>query len=74
MLMLSVDVLPPGFGALDRRLPPHDGFLFLAEPLDLLLDSEQLLPLSNFIFGGFFLPVLQLDLLEPDVSLDDLYW
>jgi hypothetical protein len=38
--MLSVDVLPPGFGALDRRLPPHDGFLFLTEPLDLLLDSE----------------------------------
>ena len=62
------------FGALSDCLSSHDGFLFLAEPLDLLLDSEQLLPLSNFIFGGFFLPVLQLDLLEPDVSLDDLYW
>jgi hypothetical protein len=45
----------------------------LAEPLDLLLDSEQLLLLSSFIFEGFFLSVLQLDLLELDVSMDDLY-
>jgi hypothetical protein len=66
-------VLPPGFDALDGLLP-HDGFLFLVEPLDLLLDSEQLLLLSSFIIGCFFLLVLQLDLLELDVSLDDLYW
>jgi hypothetical protein len=44
------------------------------EPLDLLLDSEQLLLVSSFIFGGLFLPVLQLDLLEVGVSLNDLYW
>jgi hypothetical protein len=66
-------VLPPGFGALDWRLPPHDGFLFLADPLDLLLDSEQLLFLSSFILGGFLLSILQLDLFKLDVSLDDLY-
>jgi hypothetical protein len=66
-------VLPLGFGALDCHWPPHDGFLFLAEPLDFLLDSEQLLLLSSFIFEGFFLSVLQLDLLELDVSMDDLY-
>jgi hypothetical protein len=44
------------------------------EPLNLLVDSEQLLLFSRFIFSGFFLPVLQLDLFELSVSLDDLYW
>jgi hypothetical protein len=67
-------VLPLGFGALDYHLPSQNGFLFLMEPLDLLLDSEQLLLVSSFIFGGLFLPVLQLDLLEVGVSLNDLYW
>jgi hypothetical protein len=67
-------VLPPGFGVLSYYLPPHERFLFLMEPLDLLLDSEQLLLFSRFIFGGFFLQVLQLDLFDLSVSLDDLYW
>jgi hypothetical protein len=39
-LSLSIDVLPLSFEVLDCRLPPHDGFLFLTEPLILLLDSE----------------------------------
>jgi hypothetical protein len=65
--------LTPSFGSLDYRLPPHDGFLFLTEPLNFLLDSKLFLLLSGFIFGGFFFPVLQLDLLKLDVSLDNLY-
>jgi hypothetical protein len=51
---LSVDVLPLGFGVLGCHLPTHDGFLFLVEPLNLLLDSEQLLLINSFIFRGFF--------------------
>jgi hypothetical protein len=51
-------VLPPDFGVVSYYFPPHDIFLVLIEPLDLLLDSEQLLLFSRFIFGGFFLPVL----------------
>jgi hypothetical protein len=70
---LSVYVLSPGFGTLNCCLPPHDGFLFLTEPLDLLLDYEHLL-LCSFILGGFCLPILHLDLLKLSISLDDLYW
>jgi hypothetical protein len=66
-------VLHLSFGALDYRLPPHDGFLFLVGPFDLLSDSNQLLLLNSFILRDFFLPVLQLNLLEVDISLDDLY-
>jgi hypothetical protein len=65
-------VLPLGFGALDRCFPPHDGFMFLVEPLNLVLDFEQLL-LDIFVFEGFFFLVLQLNLLKLDISLDDLY-
>jgi hypothetical protein len=35
----SVDVLPPDFVMLSCCLLPCDGFLFLTEPLYLLLDS-----------------------------------
>jgi hypothetical protein len=71
---LSIYVLPPGFGALNCCVPPHDRFVFLTEPLNLLLDSEQLFLFYNFVFGGFFLPILHLDLFELDISLDDLFW
>jgi hypothetical protein len=37
---LPVNVLPSGFGTLGRCLPPYDDFLFLVEPLDLLLDPS----------------------------------
>jgi hypothetical protein len=37
---LSVDVLSTSFGALHCGLVSHNGFLFLSEPLDLLLDSD----------------------------------
>jgi hypothetical protein len=70
---LSFCMLPSGFGTLNCCLPRHDGFLFLMEPLNLLLDSEQLL-FYSFIFEGFFLPVLYLDLFELNISFDDLYW
>jgi hypothetical protein len=50
------------------------GFLFLMESPDFQLDSDQLLLLCSFIFGGFFIPGLQLDLIELNIALDDLYW
>jgi hypothetical protein len=37
---LSVDVLSTSFDALHYGLPSQNGFLFLSEPLDLLLDSD----------------------------------
>jgi hypothetical protein len=70
----SVYVLPPSFGTLDCYLPPHDGLLFLTEPFNLLLDSEQLLLFCGFFIKGFFLPVWDLDLFDLSVSLNDLYW
>jgi hypothetical protein len=44
----------------------------LTEPLNLQLDYEQFLLLSSFVFGCFFFPVLQLELLKLDISLNDL--
>jgi hypothetical protein len=35
----SVNMLPSGFGALSYCLPSCDSFLFLMEPLNLLLNS-----------------------------------
>jgi hypothetical protein len=37
---LPVDGLPVSFGTLNYSLPSHNGFLFLLEPLNLLLDSD----------------------------------
>jgi hypothetical protein len=71
---LSIDVLSLGFDTLDYYLPPNDGFLFLTEPFNLLLDSEQLLFLCSFFLEGFFFPVLYLDLLNLDISMNNLYW
>jgi hypothetical protein len=70
---LPVNVLSFGFGILNCCLPPCDGFLLLADPLDLLPDHGQLLLLCSFIFEIPFL-VFILDLLELDIALDDLYW
>jgi hypothetical protein len=47
----------------------------MTEPLNFLLDSNQLLLLfGSFGFVGFFVLVLHLDLVKLDVALDDLYW
>jgi hypothetical protein len=70
----SVNMLSSGFCMLNYWLPPLDGFLFLTEPLDLLLDSRQLLLFYSFIFKGFIFPVLHLDLLEVYILLNDLNW
>jgi hypothetical protein len=52
-------------------LRPHDGFLFLMEPLNFLLYLDQLLQLcSGFIFVVFFITLLHVDLIELDVALD----
>jgi hypothetical protein len=66
---LCVDVLFASFGVLSYCLPPHDGFLFLSEPLDLLLDSNQLL-FCDIVFESFIFPVFHLYLLEVYVVLD----
>jgi predicted CDP-diglyceride synthetase/phosphatidate cytidylyltransferase len=66
----SVYVLPLCFGPLGYCLSPHDGFLFLTESLDLLLDSEQLLLFCGFIFEGFFFSVFHLKLLGICILLD----
>jgi hypothetical protein len=65
----SVYVLPLGFCTLNCCLPPHDGFLFLIEPFNLLLDSNQLL-FCGFVFKGFFFPIFHLELLQVYVVLD----
>jgi hypothetical protein len=35
---LPIDVLPTDFDTLNCSLPPQDGFLFLSEPLNFLLN------------------------------------
>jgi hypothetical protein len=67
--MLSVS-----FNALNDGLPSHDGFLFLPEPLYFLLGPYQLLlQYSGFIFFGFLIPILHLDLIKLSITLHDLY-
>jgi hypothetical protein len=74
--MLSVDMLPTSLDALDCGLPSHDGFLFLSEPLNFLLDSDQLFLLCCYFFFlfGFFVPIMDLDLFRLCLPLDYLYW
>jgi hypothetical protein len=56
---LSIDVLPMGLDVLDCSMSSQDGFLFLPEPLNFLLDYGQLFLLyCCFIFFGFFIPIL----------------
>jgi hypothetical protein len=69
----SIDMLPSTLGTLCCCLPPCDGFLFLTEPLDLLLDSGKLLFCSS-VFEGLFFPIFHLNMLELSVVLDDLNW
>jgi hypothetical protein len=71
---LSIDVLHAGLDASDYSLSSQDGFLFLPKPLNFLLDSGQLLLLCCcFIFLCFFIPVMDLDLIELCVSLSHVY-
>jgi hypothetical protein len=66
-------VLSSSFGTLSCYLPPHDGFLFLMEPLNFLLDSDQFLLLFyGFVFISIFILVLHLDLIKLDIALNDL--
>jgi hypothetical protein len=56
---LSIDVLPMGLDVLDCSMSSQDGFLFLLEPLNFLLDYGQLFLLyCSFIFLSFFIPIL----------------
>jgi hypothetical protein len=57
------------------RQVSHDGFLFLPEPLYLLLNPHQLLLLCcSFAFLSFPILFLHLDLIELGISMDDLEW
>jgi hypothetical protein len=47
---LPIDVLPMSFSALHCSLSYHDGFLFLSEPLNLLLNSSEFLFLCYCYF------------------------
>jgi hypothetical protein len=56
-------------------LVPHDGFLFLPEPLYFLLDFDQLLLLCNsFYFLSFLIPFFYLDLITLIVTVNDPKW
>jgi hypothetical protein len=62
---LSVDVLSTSFSVLHYSLPSQNGFLFLLEHLDLLLDSGQLLFLyCRCFFLGFVVPIIDLDVVR----------
>jgi hypothetical protein len=64
MLLASLD-------ALDYSLPSHDGLLFLSKHLNFLLDSGQLFLLyCCFFFFGFFVLIMDLDLMKLCLSLD----
>jgi hypothetical protein len=66
-------VLPSSFDTLSCWLPPHAGFLFLMEPLNFLLDSDQFLLLFyDFIFVIFFISILHLDSVRLGAALNDL--
>jgi hypothetical protein len=64
-------MLSTGFDALSDGLPSHDGFLFLLEPLYFLLNPSLLLLFCcGFVFFGFPVPILYLDLIELNVTLN----
>jgi hypothetical protein len=46
----SVNVLPSSFGTLSCYVPSGDGFLFLTEPFNLLMNSSELYLFYNFLF------------------------
>jgi hypothetical protein len=64
--LLPVDVLPVSLDALHCSLPSHDGFMFLPEPLNLLLDSGEFLFLC-YLFFNFLIPVVDLDVIKVHV-------
>jgi hypothetical protein len=71
--LLSIDVLPWSFNTLSCCWSPHNGFLFLAEPLNFLLHYDHLLLFfHSFIFIGFFILVLHFNLIELRATLSDL--
>jgi hypothetical protein len=65
-------VLPPSFGALSGFLSSHDGLLLLSKPLYLLLDPDQLTLVGLDFLFFYFIPILDLDLVELNFALVDL--
>jgi hypothetical protein len=70
--LLSVYVLPSGFGTLNYDVSVSDSFMFLMEPFNLLLNPSQFCLFHNFIFECFIFPIFNFNLLELCISLDDL--
>jgi hypothetical protein len=70
----SINILSSGFGVLSYYMPSSDGFLFLTEPFNLLMNSSVLFLFCGFVFRGFVLPILNLEVLEFCVLLDYLNW
>jgi hypothetical protein len=72
---LPIDILHVSFGVFDYSLSSQDGFLFLPDPLNFLLDSGQfLLFFCCFNFLGLFVPIKDLDLVKLCVPMDHLHW
>jgi hypothetical protein len=72
--VLLVDVLSMSLGALCGCLSSHDGLLLRPKPLYLPLDPDQLVLLYlGFIFF-YFIPILDIDLVEFGFILVDLQW
>jgi hypothetical protein len=71
---LSVHVLASSFSTLSDGLPSHNGFLFLLKPLYFLLSPGQLLLFCcGVIFFNFLVPILHLDLVELNITLNILF-
>jgi hypothetical protein len=72
---LSVDVLPVIFGALHCSLPSQDGFLFLPEPLNLLLNFGEFRFLCCCcLFFGLLIPIIDLDMIKIHVPWKRVCW
>jgi hypothetical protein len=60
---------------LSDGIPFHDGFVFLPKTLYFLLnDGYLLLFYCGFVFFGFLVPILYMDLVKLGVALNILYW
>jgi hypothetical protein len=65
-------VLSLSFDALSGFLSSHDGLLLLSKPLYFLLDPDQLTLVSLGFLFFYFIPILDIDLVELGFTLIDL--
>jgi hypothetical protein len=63
------------FGALHCSLPSQDGFLFLPEPINLLLDSGEFLFLyCCYLFFSLLIPIIDLDMIKVCIPWKCVCW